>query len=214
MGGLCKCATDCITETFLSPNNANSILSSIQQCHASATQTVELCTATLTTSQSLVQCGESIQNSLVGADASNLDPSAFEVIADLIDGDKTTEAKELACTLKDKSMECIALSVQMVDSLESSVDALPDVIEDYIEKKAEASILSSEELTEEERTMISTNNNEGGFENDVNELSKCIDAIENLNLLTAIDAGNNAFNVIKIKSSLCHIVWYPNLPMM
>ena len=58
------------------------------------------------------------------------------MIADLIDGDKTNEAKELAITMKGKSTECISLSMQMINSLEKSVDALPDVIESYIEKKA------------------------------------------------------------------------------
>ena len=200
--GLCTCINDCITDNqpqFLSTTNSNSILSNITQCHTSATQTLDLCTSTLTTSKQLVSCGQSIQHSLVGA-ASNLDAESFAVIADLIDGDKTKEAKELAIAMKGKSTECISLSMQMINSLEKCVDALPDVIESYIEKKAQQSITN--ELTVEEREMANN-----GIEDDVNELSRCIDAIENLKLLTAIDAGTNAFNAIKQKSTLCHRIF-------
>ena len=42
--------------------------------------------------------------------------------------------------------------MQMINSLEKSVDALPGVIESYIEKKAQQSITS--ELTVEEREMM------------------------------------------------------------
>ena len=45
-----------------------------------------------------------------------------------------------------------ALSMQMINSLEKSVDELPDVIESYIEKKAQQSITN--ELTVEEREML------------------------------------------------------------
>ena len=167
---------------FLSTTNSNSILSNIKQCHTSASQTLDLCTSTLTTSRQLVSCGQSIQHSLVGA-ASNLDAESFAVIADLIDGDKTNEAKDLAITMKGKSTDCISLSMQMINSLEKCVDALPDVIESYIEKKAHQSITN--ELTVEEREMANT-----GIENDVNELSRCI-------VVTAIDAGTNAFNAFQ-----------------
>lgn len=135
---------------------------------------------------------------MLGA-ATDLDAESFAVIADLIDGDKTKEAEELAVTMKEKSTECVSLSIQMVQSLEKSVDALPDIIESFIEKKAEQSI--TDQLTSEERAMAS------GIDDDAQELSRCIDAIENLNLLTAIDAGKNAFEAIKEKSKLCHRIF-------
>ena len=202
MSGLCKCVTDCITETpkFLSEDNCNAIISNVKECHTSATQTIELCTSTLVTSKQLVSCGETIQQSLIGT-TRDLDANSFAVIADLIDGDKTKEAKDLAVTMKDKSTECISLSIQMVDSLEKSVDALPDVIEKYIEKKAQQSVTN--DLSIEERDMI----NSGGIDKDVGELERCVDAIENLNLLTAIESGKNAFTAIKEKSTLCHTIF-------
>mmetsp|Transcript_12497 Transcript_12497/g.27126 ORF Transcript_12497/g.27126 Transcript_12497/m.27126 type:complete len:546 (+) Transcript_12497:173-1810(+) len=199
--GLCTCISDCVADNqpqSLSGNNSSSIIQSIKQCHSAAKQTVELCTSTLATGKNLVRCGESIQRSLVGA-ATDLDAESFAVIADLIDGDKTKEAEELAVTMKEKSTECISLSMRMVQSLEKSVDALPDIIESFIEKKAQQSI--TDELTSEEREMAN------GIDDDAQELSRCIDAIENLNLLTAIDAGKNAFEAIKDKSKLCHRIF-------
>jgi len=80
----------------------------------------------------------------------------------------------------------------MVDSLEKSVDALPDVIEKYIEKKAQQSVTN--DLTIEERDMIVDG---GGIDKDVGELQRCVDAIENLNLLTAIESGKNAFTATR-----------------
>ena len=200
MSGICKCITDCVTETpkFLSEENCNAIISNVKECHTSATQTIELCTATLVTSKQLVSCGETIQQSLATRD---LDADSFAVIADLIDGDKSKEAKSLAVTMKDRSTECISLSIQMVDSLEKSVDALPDVIEKYIEKKAQQSVTN--DLNIEERDMI----NSGGIDKDVGELQRCVDAIESLNLLTAIESGKNAFTAIKEKSTLCHTIF-------
>ena len=200
MSGLCKCVTDCVTETpkFLSEENCNAIISNVKECHTSATKTIELCTSTLVTSKQLVSCGETIQQSLVVRD---LDANSFAIIADLIDGDKTKEAKDLAVSMKDRSTECISLSIQMVDSLEKSVDALPDVIEKYIEKKAQQSVTN--DLSIEERDMI----NSGGIDKDVGELQQCVDNIENLNLLTAIESGKNAFIAIKEKSTLCHTIF-------
>ena len=61
----------------------------------------------------------------------------------------------------------------MVKSLEESVDALPDSIESYIEKKAQQSI--TDELFTEERGLASN------IEEDVKELASCIDAIDNFN---------------------------------
>ena len=135
---------------------------------------------------------------MVGA-ASDISAESFAVIADLIDGDKTKEARDLAVTMKDKSTECIALSMQMVKSLEKGVDALPDIVESYIEKKAQQSI--TDELTAEEREMA------GGIDDDAEELTRCIDAIENLKLLTAIEAGTRSFQAIKSKSQVCHCIF-------
>jgi len=202
MSGLCKCVTECVTETpkFLLEENCNAIISNVKECHTSATQTIELCTSTLVTSKQLVSCGETIQQSLIGT-TRDLDADSFAVIADLIDGDKTKEAKDLAVTMKDRSSECISLSIQMVESLEKSVDALPDVIEKYIEKKAQQSVTN--DLSIEERDMVDG----GGIEKDIGELQRCVDNIENLNLLTAIESGKNAFTAIKEKSTLCHTIF-------
>lgn len=194
--GICSCVTnDYITQPQLKLETA---LQSIQNCNNAAKQTINLCTSTLSTGNNLVSLGKSIQDSLLGA-VTDLDAESFAVIADLIDGDMTREAKTLATSMREQSDRCIELSMSMVKSLEESVDELPDTIERYIEKKAQQAI--TEELSTEERGLTSNINK------DIDELSTCIKAIDNLKLLTAIQSGSNAFMAIASKSEICRKVF-------
>jgi len=109
------------------------------------------------------------------------------------------EAKHLAASMREHSNKCMELSMTMVKSLEESVDALPDSIESYIEKKTQQSI--TDELSSEERGLASN------IDEDVKELTSCIDAIDNLKLLTAIQSGSNAFVAIASKSEICRKIF-------
>eukprot|EP00986_Skeletonema_menzelii_P005539 scaffold2044_cov144-Skeletonema_menzelii.AAC.10 len=193
--GLCTCANDCITQPQLKLETA---IQNIQSCHNSAKQTITLCTSTISSGDTLVSKGESIKDSLIGA-VTDLDAESFAVIADLMDGDLAHEAKGLAASMREHSNKCMELSMSMVKSLEESVDALPDKIESYIERKANQSI--TEELSTEERGLATN------LDEDVKELSTCIDAIDNLKLLTAIQSGTNAFVAIASKSEICRKIF-------
>jgi hypothetical protein len=193
--GICTCTNECITQPQL---KLETVIQNIQSCHNAAQKTITLCTSTLSTGDKLVTTGTSIKNSLIGA-VTDLNAESFAVIADLIDGDVTHEAKQLATSMKEHSDKCVELSLAMVKSLEESVDALPDTIEIYIEKKAQQSI--TDELSTEERGLASN------IDEDVKELSTCIDAIDNLKLLTAIQSGSNAFMAIASKSEICRKIF-------
>jgi hypothetical protein len=193
--GVCSCANECIAQPQLKLETA---MQNIQSCHDAAKQTITLCTSTLSTGDKLVNTGESIKDSLIGA-VTDLDAESFAVIADLIDGDMTHEAKKLATSMREHSNKCIELSMTMVKSLEDSVDALPDSMERYIERKAQQSI--TDELSSDERGLASN------IDEDVKELSTCIDAIDNLKLLTAIQSGSNAFVTIASKSKICRKIF-------
>mmetsp|Transcript_23068 Transcript_23068/g.37991 ORF Transcript_23068/g.37991 Transcript_23068/m.37991 type:complete len:548 (-) Transcript_23068:171-1814(-) len=193
--GLCTCANDCITQPQLKLETA---IQNIQSCHNSAKQTITLCTSTISSGDTLVSKGESIKDSLIGA-VTDLDAESFAVIADLMDGDLAHEAKGLTASMREHSNKCMELSMSMVKSLEESVDALPDKIESYIERKANQSI--TEELSTEERGLATN------LDEDVKELSTCIDAIDNLKLLTAIQSGTNAFVAIASKSEICRKIF-------
>mmetsp|Transcript_18124 Transcript_18124/g.27559 ORF Transcript_18124/g.27559 Transcript_18124/m.27559 type:complete len:548 (+) Transcript_18124:290-1933(+) len=193
--GICACANDCITQPQLKLETA---IQNIQSCHNAAKQTITLCTSTISTGDKLVTTGESIKDSLIGA-VTDLDAESFAIIADLMDGDMAHEAKHLAGSMREHSNKCMELSMTMVKSLEESVDALPDSIESYIEKKAQQSI--TDELSTEERGLASN------IEEDVKELTSCIDAIDNLKLLTAIQSGSNAFVAIASKSEICRKIF-------
>ena len=200
MLGICNCS--CLESIIDQPQKINeeqsaSLLESIKKTHRLSKQTYELCTSTLAAGNNLVKHGESIQSSLIGA-ATDLNADSFAVIADLIDGDTVKEARSLAETMQDKSGECISLSQEMVASLEQSIDALPDVIEKYVEGKADKAVEG--EITAEERDLADV-------DCEVKDLSDCIDAIENLNLVTAIEAGNNAFRGITEKGKQCHKIY-------
>ena len=193
----CSCIESVIDQPQINGEQSASLLESIKKTHSLSKKTYDLCTSTLAAGNDLVDHGESIQRSLTGA-ATNLNAESFAVIADLIDGDTVKEARSLAETLKDKSEECISLSVEMVTSLEQSIDALPDVIEKYVEGKADEAVEG--EISAEERDLADV-------DSDVKDLSDCIDAIENLNLVTAIEAGNNAFRGITEKGKQCHKIY-------
>jgi len=191
--GICACANDCITQPQLKLETA---IQNIQSCHNAANRTITLCTSTISTGDKLVTTGESIKDSLIGA-VTDLDAESFAIIADLMDGDMAHEAKHLAASMREHSNKC--MDHGMVKSLEESVDALPDSIESYIEKKAQQSI--TDELSTEERGLASN------IEEDVKELTSCIDAIDNLKLLTAIQSGSNAFVAIASKSEICRKIF-------
>ena len=193
--GLCSCSNDCIIQPQLKLETA---IDNIQNCHNAAKETISLCTSTISTGDKLVTTGISIKESLIGAVA-DLDAESFAVIADLIDGDMAREARGLAASMRKYSDKCIELSMKMVRSLEESVDSLPDKIEHYIERKAQESI--TDELSAEERGLASN------IDGDVKELSTCIDAIDNLKLLTAIQSGSNAFTAIAAKSEICRKIF-------
>mmetsp|Transcript_8192 Transcript_8192/g.11948 ORF Transcript_8192/g.11948 Transcript_8192/m.11948 type:complete len:548 (+) Transcript_8192:83-1726(+) len=193
--GICACANDCITQPQLKLETA---IQNIQSCHNAAKQTITLCTSTISTGDKLVTTGESIKDSLIGA-VTDLDAESFAIIADLMDGDMAREAKHLAASMREHSNKCMELSMTMVKSLEESVDALPDSIESYIEKKTQQSI--TDELSSEERGLASN------IDEDVKELTSCIDAIDNLKLLTAIQSGSNAFVAIASKSEICRKIF-------
>ncbi|KAL7465222.1 hypothetical protein ACHAXS_005554 [Conticribra weissflogii] len=195
---ICGCINDCINENpSLSDEQSTSLLQSTRDCHELSKQTVDLCSSTLSTGRSLVECGENIHKSLIGA-ATDLDAESFAVIADLIDGDMSHKAMGLAVSLKDKSSECIVLSKQMVDSLETSVKKLPDWFESYIDMKAKESV--AEELSADDRELENVADSE-------KDISDCIDAIENLTLLSAMETGKRAYDEIASKSQHCHKIF-------
>lgn len=194
----CNCLDSCIGQPqSINEEQSTSLLDSLKKTHSLSKQTYDLCTSTLAAGKDLVEHGESIQRSLIGA-ATDLNAESFSVIADLIDGDTVKKARGLAESVKDKSGECISLSVEMVSALEQSVKALPDVIERYVESKANEAVEG--EVTAEERDLADV-------DSDVKDLSDCIDAIENLRLVTAIEAGNNAFRSITDKGQQCHKIY-------
>ena len=69
--------------------------------------------------------------------------------------------------------------------------------EKYIEKKAHESVT---ELSVQDRDLANV-------DGDVSELSNCIAAIEDLKLLTAVEAGTRAFKGITSKSQRCHTIF-------
>jgi len=198
--GRCNCISSCIPDQpqSLPGDSSASIHQSIKRCHKAAKQTIDLCNSTLATGDELVSCGNEIEQSLMIA-AADISAESFGVIADLLNGDKTKKACELANTIKGKSAECIALSMEMVAMLEKSVDALPDAMESYVEKQAQQSI--TKELTPLERDMV------GEIDKEEKELISCIDAMDNLKLLTAVEAGTRSFQSIKSKSQLCQHIF-------
>jgi len=174
----------------------NAIQERGSQCAQLATETVDLCQTTQSKSQQMIAFGKDIQSSLEGfSGAGGMDASALETIKDLTDGAKLQEAKSLAQGLDTIAIGCIDKSVQMMDLMEDSMDALPDSVEGMIEDYAKQLDADNGD-TDEAQAQASLR----GIDQDLDDVQSCIQAMQELNLATAFQIGMQAFEQLSAKA--------------
>lgn len=159
-------------------------------CSQLASETVELCITTQSKSQQMIDFGRDIQSSLEGF-RGTMDASALETIKDLTDGAKLEQAKSIAQGLDQIALDCIDKSVQMIDLMEDSMDALPDSVEGMIEEYAKQ--LDSDDDTTAASSLR-------GIDQDLDDVQNCIQAMQQLNLATAFQIGLRAFEQLSAKA--------------
>ena len=181
--------------------NINGIRNAGRDCHNNARETSELCVETVAKAREMVDFGLEIKASLTGMTAGGssdsntvVQSSALETIKDLIDGDKMKAAMALAGELDGLALKCVDRSVAMIDAMDEAVDALPDIVENRIENKVEKAAEKGRRDGDPELPDIGP---------DVEELERCVAAVRDVKLVTAFDAGVNAFNGLTAKGEVC-----------
>jgi len=166
------------------------------ECYTSARETSGLCQITIEKANEMVSFGQELSSTLNGicsnSNSSNnastksrgIDASKFAIIQDLVDGDRMKAATQLANELSELSLECVTKSTDMISSMERGIDALPDVIEPFVQNKMDKS------------TKKGSNKNDPtlpDIDRSVSDMKQLISDVEEVNLLTIVPSGLAAF---------------------
>jgi gas vesicle protein len=198
MAFLCGCLQNDVVESQIGDGDLEQTSSSLRavgrDCHRLAKETMALCDETMDKSDQVVSFGEEIQSTLVEL-SSNMDASTIDTIRDLIDGDKVTAARSLAGEMDGLAKTCVTKSVEMITRMQDGVEGLPDLVKNFVKRRADKI-----GVTEEEQKLRD-------IEPDIKELEACVNAVTNLKLVTAMEAGTRAYSGITSKSGVCKILF-------
>mmetsp|Transcript_32649 Transcript_32649/g.71636 ORF Transcript_32649/g.71636 Transcript_32649/m.71636 type:complete len:572 (-) Transcript_32649:66-1781(-) len=164
-------------------------------CHDAARETSVLCNSTVSKASEMVEFGLDIKSTLDGLGGQDgIDASTFQIIKDLIDGDKMRAAMSLAGEMDDLALACVDQSVKMIDAMEKGIDELPDILEARVDKRMDK---AKEEGGREGDPELPD------IDPDVQELERTIEAVRDVNLFTAMKSGRNAFDGLTSKGEIC-----------
>ena len=151
-----------------------------QRCATASRETMEICDATSSKRDQMIEFASSIQSTLTNL---GQDPSVLETVKELTNGSKVREAMELAKGLDVAAVQCVEKSTEMMDLMEAGMDKLPESVQTMLEKMAG----DDDEDDDEEEALIE------GLDRDLQDVQTCIEAIRQFNLATALKVGIQAF---------------------
>jgi len=162
------------------------------ECYTSARETSGLCQITIEKANEMVSFGQELSSTLNGICNNNsnssrsrgIDASKFAIIQDLVDGDRMKAATQLANELSELSLECVTKSTDMISSMERGIDALPDVIEPFVQNKMDKSTKKGSKKNDPTLPDI---------DRSVSNMKQLISDVEDVNLLTIVPSGLAAF---------------------
>ena len=128
-----------------------------------------------------------------GRGGGGIDASKFAIIQDLVDGDRIKSATKLAQELSDLSLKCVDKSQEMMGSMERGIDALPDVIEPFVENKMNKATSRGAKRGDPELPDV---------EGSVRELQTLVKDVETVNLFTVVKSGSAAFEGLRKNGEL------------
>lgn len=166
-----------------------------KECYQLAKETTELCETTQTRGQEMIDFGSEIKDTLHGF-SSKMDAETLETIKDLMDGDRLKSAMALAEDMDDIALSCVEKSVRMIEIMEDTMDSVPDVLEGFMNKAAGPDDAEAQLAQERSLGVLST------LDQDVEDVKSCIDALEHLNITTALKVGMHAFENLSAKAAL------------
>ena len=157
-----------------------------RRTECSARDTMEICASTQSKREQMIAFADEILATLQampGHDASILD-----TIKDLTDGEKVLAAKELASGLDVAALECVKKSTEMIDAMDEGVDSLPQILQDMIDQD-----------DDDDDDGIDTSLLQD-VEKDLGDVKQCITSILELNLVTGLQVGLEAFTTLADKA--------------
>jgi len=153
-----------------------------------AKESIEYCVNTLAKSNDMLSFAMEIKDTLDGF-KDGMDASDLKTVKELIEGDKMKAAMGLAGEMDDIALTCIEKSLQMTTKMQEGYDGLPGFVKEGVDQVA------GEEEDDRDMTV--------DVEPDISELTECINAVKELNLFTAMEAGMNAFRGLTSKAEVC-----------
>lgn len=158
-------------------------------------ETSDLCNTTIDKASEVVAFGLELKETLDGLSADGtLDASKFEVIKDLVDGDRIRAATALAAELGGLALQCVDKSQDMMEAIEQGIDTLPDIIEDRIEDKMGRAAEKGGKEGDPDLPDVETHSR---------ELETLVADVDSVNLFTVMSSGKLAFDGLRSKGEVC-----------
>jgi len=158
-------------------------------------ETSDLCHTTIDKASEVVAFGLELKETLDGlSEGGTLEASKFEIIKDLVDGDRIREATALAGELGDLALQCVDKSHDMMEAIELGIDSLPDIIEDRIEDKLGRAADKGGKEGDPDLPDVETHSR---------ELQTLIADVDAVNLFTVMSSGKLAFDGLRSKGEVC-----------
>ena len=154
-----------------------------------AQETMEICTQTNEKRQAMMDFGKTILATIQSLKEGENGAEILETIKDLTDGDKVQEAKALAEGLDDAALQCVDKSIAMIDIMEDTMDSLPSFVQSAIEN-------ATPDAQDEDDDIDLLKD----IDKDVEDVVACVTAVQNLNLVSAMELGLQAFSQLTDKA--------------
>lgn len=163
------------------------------ECHSAARETSTICTTTTSKAGQLVAFGLEMKSALDGFN-DGIDAQDFAAIGNVLASDKMRGALSLASEMDDLAIKCAKQSVKMIDTIDTGIETLPDILEKNLDKRTE----NAKQKGSKEGDPDIPN-----LEEDVRSLQEATRGVQGANPLNAINSFQNAFEGISTKGKLC-----------
>mmetsp|Transcript_18016 Transcript_18016/g.50004 ORF Transcript_18016/g.50004 Transcript_18016/m.50004 type:complete len:611 (+) Transcript_18016:156-1988(+) len=163
------------------------------ECYTKARESSALCKTTIEKAHEMVTFGQELQTTLDDASRGDMNASTFETIRELVEGDKIHAATQLAKELSGLSLNCVETSQEMIVSMEKGIDALPDIVEPFVNHKRKLAAKKGHRKGDPKLPDV---------EASVSELSSLVSDVEKVRLSTVVEKGSAAFEGLRKNGEL------------
>jgi hypothetical protein len=188
-------------EDLVDDGPVRSLVRNCQEVATISRETVAICDDTADRRDQMIAFGSEISETL----RNFKDAGTLTTIKELTAGAKVAAAMDLAKGLQEIATACVDKSVRMTTLMETAMDAVPDFVKDALQKFADddddddddepAPIAATARGLEASATATAR-----GLDQDVDDVTECVEAIQNLNLTTAFTVGTRAFTQLSTSS--------------